>query len=304
MRTMQRVALAVTLAAVVAEPAAGQVPAARRADRADLRQQIYLMEGMLARAVSAGVQRLNNELRTVAPGLLVLAGEANARGFYLEGYGVFFDVEVPALRESVVWSLRTMLEQDLEAAHEALLQVRQFVQSQSPRDPGQRAALDNALRRIELQMRALLPGPPSVVPAAPTAPPPGSAGRGQVSAAGILTEAGEPEAASARAPAAEAERPSIDRVWLEDPGRAYTESVQRALIDAMIDWSAPMKIANDEWFVVAARDNERRDRLAPPDPYEEVLTLILKIRGSDLAAYRAGRIDAEEVRRRVLVESF
>jgi len=258
-------------------------------DRMALRHQIYVMEGALARAVAFGAQRLNHELRTVAPGMLMLAGDANARGFYLEGYGVFFDVEVPVLRESMMWSLRTMLEQDDEALREALGQVKQFIQTQQPRDPRQRAALDSALRRLELQMQPAMPRPARGA----------AAGPGTVSAAGVLTEA----ASVPPSPPVEA-APPVDRVWIEDPGRAYTESVQRALVDAMIDYSAPMAVSPDEWLTVAARDNERRDRLAPQDPYEEVLTIILRVRGSDLAAYRAGTIDRDEVRRRVSAQTF
>ena len=43
-----------------------------------------------------------------AVGLVLLAGAARARGFRLDGYGVFFDVEVPALRRSVAWSFRVL----------------------------------------------------------------------------------------------------------------------------------------------------------------------------------------------------
>jgi hypothetical protein len=55
---------------------------------------------------------------------------------------------------------------------------------------------------------------------------------------------------------------------------------------------------------VAARDNERRDLLAPPNPYEEVSTFMLRIRGGDLAEYRAGKIDRDEARKRVQVQEF
>lgn len=89
-----------------------------------------------------------------------------------------------------------------------------------------------------------------------------------------------------------------------DTNRVYTEAVQRALIDAMIDFSAPMTIGNDEWLTVAARDNEQRDTLAPQDPYEEVVTVLLRIRGADLKEYRAGRIDKEEARKRVRIGEF
>jgi hypothetical protein len=283
---------------LVAVPLAAQQPAApaagsRPVDRMELRHQIYVMEGALARAVAFGAQRLNHELRAVAPGMLMLAGDANARGFYLEGYGVFFDVEVPVLRESMMWSLRTMMEQDDQALREALGQLKQFVQSQQPRDPRQRAALDSALKRIELQVGPFMPGAGGRTATA----------AGGVGAAGVPPEA-EPVAAAPVEDPAPPPVPPVDRMWLEDPGRAYTESVQRALVDAMIDYSAPMAIGNEEWLTVAARDNERRDRLAPQDPYEEVLTVILRIRGSDLGAYRAGRVDRDEVRRRVQVQTF
>jgi hypothetical protein len=297
MRTMRSVGTSVGIAAMLALAApigAQQAPASgARPDRMALRHQIFVMEGALARAVVFGAQRLNDQLRTVAPGMLMLAGDANARGFYLEGYGVFFDVEVPVLRESMMWSLRTMLEQDDEALREAVGQLKQFIQTQQPRDPRQRAALDSALRRIELQV-----GPAAPAGAGRAGAPPAPGG---VNAAGLVQET----APSAATPSAEtAEAAPVDRVWLEDPGRAYTESVQRALVDAMIDFSAPMAVGNEEWLTVAARDNERRDRLAPQDPYEEVLTIVLRVRGSDLAAYRAGQIDRDEVRRRVQAQTF
>ena len=77
----------------------------------------------------------------------------------------------------------------------------------------------------------------------------------------------------------------------------------RALVDAMIDYSTPMEIAADQWLTVAARDDEGRDSLAPQDPLEEVVTMIYRIKGSDLQAYRTGRIDRDEVRKRVQIDA-
>ena len=48
----------------------------------------------------------------------------------------------------------------------------------------------------------------------------------------------------------------------------------------------------------------QRDNLAPPDPHEEIVTILLRIKGSDLAAYRAGQIDRDQVRKRVQVQEF
>jgi len=63
----------------------------------------------------------------VMPDMMVLAGGSTARGFHLDGYGVFFDVEVPVLRQSMMWSLRTMLDQDAQGASEALASLRAIV---------------------------------------------------------------------------------------------------------------------------------------------------------------------------------
>ena len=42
------------------------------------------------------------------------------------------------------------------------------------------------------------------------------------------------------------------------------------------------------------------DEMAPQDPLEEVVTMIYRIKGSDLQLYRTGKIDRDEVRKRVL----
>ena len=93
---------------------------------------------------------------------------------------------------------------------------------------------------------------------------------------------------------------------LDDPNKAYTDAVVQALIDAMVDFSLPMvsSLQPDEYLTVAARDNERRDLLAPPNPYEQVSTFTLRIKAADLAAYRAGKIDRDDVRKRVQVQEF
>ena len=98
--------------------------------------------------------------------------------------------------------------------------------------------------------------------------------------------------------------PPADSMWVKDPNRAYTEAVTRALVDAMIDYSTPMSIPAEQWLTVAARDDEGRDSLAPQDPLEEVVTMIYRIKGSDLQLYRTGKIDRDEVRKRVQVTQF
>ena len=98
--------------------------------------------------------------------------------------------------------------------------------------------------------------------------------------------------------------PPPDSMWAKDPNRAYTEAVTRALVDAMIDYSTPMQIPADQWLTVAARDDEGRDSLAPQDPLEEIVTMIYRVKGSDLQLYRTGKIDRDEVRKRVQITQF
>jgi hypothetical protein len=66
----------------------------------------------------------------------------------------------------------------------------------------------------------------------------------------------------------------------------------------MIENSGPIAIGADEWLTVAARDNVPRDPLIPTDA-ADTSSVILRVRGSDLAAYRAGRMTLEEARNKV-----
>jgi hypothetical protein len=249
--------------------------------RADLRHLIYVMEGALVRAVQFGAQQVNREIRGLSPDIFTIAGDADARGVYLDGFGVFFDVGVPILRQSVMWGFRT-LQQDEQVTRELIAYLRKQVQAE--RDPGQRRTLDLMIRNLELQ----LPTPGSRVVSGDTL--------GGATVAGLSAQpVAEPSATAPRPP---------DNKVLQDPNRAYTDLVQRALIDAMLDYSMPMLLGENEWLTVAARDNEPRDIFAPQDPAQEIVTFIYRIKGSDLAAYRAGRIDREEAKRRVEIKEF
>ncbi len=274
---------AAALAAVATTAGAQSAPLSTQDQ---LRHQIYLMEGMLARAVTSGAARLNSQFRAVMPDMVVVAGDSNARGFHLDGYGVFFDVEVPVLRQSMMWSLRTMLDQDQQGASEALASLRSVVASTTGPD---RAVAEAALRRLEVQLR------------------PFSLARqgGAAEASGMQPASGPASASAASLPDPGA-RPRVNPQLLEDPNKAYTEAVVQALIEAMVDNSLPMVsfLEPEAYLTVAARDNERRDLLAPPNPYEQVSTFTLRIKAADLAAYRGGKIDREEAKKRVLVQEF
>ena len=288
------------VALLVAAPAMAQTPPptapAKPLNTGDLRHHIYVMEGALARAVDYGAKQLNREILQMMPGVFMLEGEARARGVHLDGYGVFFDVRVPMMRQSMVWSMRMMLDQDDAQTQASIDEVRRALRGVT--DAPTRVSLERLLKQLEsrsagtVQQRnagAVAPG--VVMPESAT-----PAGVGASAASGVT-------ASSATRPAP-TPPPTRDSLWAKDPNRAYTEAVTRALVDAMIDYSAPMQIGSDQWLTVAARDDEGRDSLAPPDPLEEVVTMIYRIKGSDLQEYRQGRIDRDEVRRRVQLSQF
>jgi hypothetical protein len=275
------------------------VPVTRQMDRADLRRHIYTMEGALVRAVAFGAQRLNREIRNVMPEVMALSGEPQARGVYLEGYGIYFDVSVPVLNQLMVWSTMRMMgpNEDVVAA---LTKLKSYIQNE--KNPATRESLQGMVSRLELQFGMLSnTGGDRITPLDRNTP--------NVGAMVVLPDpstTSPPDSATNVVPAAPAPR-GLDKKYLQDPNainRSYTESVQNALIDTIIDLAIPTALKPNEFLTIAARDNMQRDTLAPPDPYEEVVTILLSIRGSDLAAYRAGQIDAGEVRKRVQISEF
>jgi hypothetical protein len=174
------------------------------------REQIVLMEGLLAGAVRNGADDTARQIRAVQPGLPLFTGRAKARGFYLDSYGLFFHVEIPGVQPSVAWILEA-LERD--------------------RNPASRAGIPPALN---------------------------------------------PNAVNA----------------------TYTVAVQERLIDAMLDLR--MDLRPEEWLTIAAHDGDG----PAPGEISEAITLILRVRGSDLLDFRGGRLTLQEARKRVEVREF
>ena len=217
--------------APASEPPQGQAPAAPPAiapmlselTREELRQRreaIFLMEGVLANAVRLGAQFTASEIQRVQPGIMMFsAGPVKALGTYLEGYGVFFQVEIP----SVIPSVASLLE---------------------------------TLGRDRVR--------PNTSPAQPTA----------------LSGGSSPEA-------------------LMNPDAHYVESVKSQLVNAMVRLSHSLELRPDEWLTVSARDGSES-----PGQLSEPSTMILRIKGADLADFFAGRITLDQARRRVQVRGF
>jgi hypothetical protein len=264
---------------VAAAPAAAQgvLPGRSEADQKQSRYQIGQMERVLEGAVEHGATMMRDRLQAVVPpaqAQLLIQDNAHARGFRLDGYGVFFDVIVPSLDGSLTWSLRTLDQNDL-GLQSAFTVLKTRI---DPTD----IDMQQALKRLELQM-----GPAAL--ASLTAPGPAvPVGTGARNAVGSAAGVAEPQAP----PVPQA----VDPI-LENPSEAYRGEVILALIDAMLDHSSPLSIGADEWLTVAARRNEERPRLAPADSGAQ--SVVIRARGADLAAFRAGQISRDEVVKRV-----
>ena len=74
----------------------------------DRRDDIKTLEAVLALAVKNGADKLALQMRASEPGSLFVIDTGRTRGFDLQGYGVFFDVDVPMMKQSVLWSTRTL----------------------------------------------------------------------------------------------------------------------------------------------------------------------------------------------------
>jgi hypothetical protein len=237
------------------------------------RERVQMMEGVLSRAVRAGAEEIAGRMKGGNPNVNFFTGQARARGFILDGYGVFFDVEIPALIESVVWSMQTM-ERDL-------LMVTAL-------DAMQRALTSVPDSTAKLQAQQALKQLQQFAPAPSLARPPGMPGSGDTTATNVPGPI--PTTTTVPVPAAPF-----------DPHKSYTDAVQRELIDAMLDYSHPIDIQPDEWLTVAARGSD--SPLRPGEVYDPV-TIVIRVKGSDLAEFYADRSKGDEIRKRVDVRVF
>jgi len=251
-------AVIVTLAVPALSQAQGQ---GRSRDEQRRRNQIRIMEGVLVQAVRLGAEEVSTEIQRFEPaGVTVLSGVPRARGFVLDGYGVFFDVEIPDMNQSVIWSMMNV-QRDRQVGN-ALDSLRTALESMPDGPPRQRAQMD-----LQQLIKTVGPGMPPRGPQGQPAPAPG-----QVSAAAAMP----------------------------DPNVLYSDAVKGALIDVMLDHSLQMNLGADEWLTVAARASEGP---MPPAGLSDVITIVLRVKGSDLSVYQADPAKRDEIRQRVKVEA-
>jgi hypothetical protein len=238
------------------------------------RYQIGQMERVLEGAVEHGVANIRDRLQAVGPTELLISDNARVRGFRLDGYGIFFDVVVPSLDTTVLWSIRTLDQNDL-GLESALKALQTHVRNAGDVD------LEQALRRIELQMNPAL-----------------LARTASATQAGARNAAGSVSAATVDDTP---QRAAADPIFA-NPNEAYRAEVTKSLMDALLDHSGSLGVEPSEWLTIAARRNDERPRLAPAD--SDAQTFLLRLRGSDLGAFLARQISRDEALKRIEVRVF
>jgi hypothetical protein len=241
------------------------------------REDVRAMETLLTNALQKGAQDLAQRMQVNDPGSRFVTGTGRARGFALEGYGIFFDVDVPGMKQSLVWSAEVL--RQIQQAES----LKQFIANNGD-SPARRLA-EMELSRVERQMNSVR-SPQQQLQAAPqgVVVPTVVAESNTVNVSGLA-------AGNRMAPAAD----------LRDPNELYTDAVKNALIDSMLKYSGFLKIGADEWLTVAARDSEGP---SIPGQIDDASTILISIRGSDLAAFQSNKLTRDEVLKKVVVKEF
>jgi hypothetical protein len=273
-------------------PAAAVPAPAKPAPASEERlREVKFMEDVLASAVRAGAQDLAVRIRQADPNSLIQVSAPHARGIALDGYGVLFDVDVPLMNLSIVTTLRQSVVNDLRGQ---ISDIQQYLARST--NPDEQARLQFQLRMLTAELQAMAPiQDPRALPdttldtrmangvASPVAsqPPPGA-----VSA----TTTTDPVPALPGA-----------RIETRDTNELYSDAVKRALIDTMLNHSAALHLADDEWLTVAARDNSGPSL---PGALDGKSGVILRLKGSDLTAYQRNQLTRDEVMKRLEIREW
>ena len=247
-------------------------PAASTRTDVESRYQIGQMERVLEGAVEHGVTILRDRMQTVTqlPMDLMVSDNAHARGFRLDGYGVFFDVVAPSFETSALMlnAYNTLNQNDL-GIEEATKKLQVAVKGDKD--------TEQALQRLLILIR------------------PQYAGLGTPSSRGARNQTGT----SAAGAAGVVDTPDA---ILTDPNEVYRTEVIGALKAAMLDYSSNLEIGATEWLTIAVKGNDLRPRLAPADTSGR--TVILRMRGADLTAAHSNQMTRSDALQRIEVKTY
>ena len=269
-----RTLIPVVVVMLAAAPRAAQPGQARPTpQQRDQRYQITTMERVLEGAVEHGAKVTRDRMQSVVPAEMLLSDNARVRGYRLEGYGLFFDVAVPMLEGSLTWSFRTLDQTNL-GLESALNALRSLVEKSGDTN------FEQALKRIELQV-----APVSLNAPAPAALP------------DARTLTGSAATVAPVAPPAAPADPILD-----DPVEAFRAEIRDALMNAMLDHGAALRLAPTDQFTIAARGSDDRTVFGPLS--DDAQTIMITVSGADLTSYLSGQIGRDEARQRMTVRVF
>ena len=245
------------------------VERARAADLIRSRQAISTMEAVLQRAILNGAEMVMAQVRALMPlDRPRLSSNPRVNGVRLENYGVLFHVQVPGLDLPILWDV-VVNNQNREAA--TAMAIQQLRANMSGLQGAERARAQDLIFQLEQQMTA------------------------------ANIRGGEARGANPLAvPAATQDAGKVDPRIVEDPEGSYTREVKVALIDAMLTHGQALGIGPDESLTVVARGVAS----SPPSPGDSIdsSTWVMRVKGSVLAAFRAGTIAKEEALKQVEVK--
>ncbi|HEX4567714.1 MAG TPA: hypothetical protein VH138_13845 [Vicinamibacterales bacterium] len=265
-------------------PAATPAPARSAPASEDRLREVKFMEEVLASAVKAGASELAYRMRQVDPTSLAVVTPPHARGIALDGYGVVFDVDVPLMNLSVVTDLRQSYVHDLRRQID---DIEQYLARSSNPDEQQRLQLQ--LHMLQGILQTMAPGPD---PRANTA-------LDARAANGLATVASQPPGTVGAASTDTV--PALPPIETRDTNELYSDAVKRSLVDAMLNHSAALRLGDDEWLTVAARDNAGPTIAGALDQRSGI---ILRIKGSDLTAYQRSQLTREEIMKRLEIREW
>jgi hypothetical protein len=244
-------------AAVMVLAAAGAAAAqvsATEVEQIRLRQQMTNMELSLQLAVNNGADMVYAQFKAAFQDRPRFSERPRVSGYRLPDYGPVFTVDVPQFQVPVLF--------------EVLMREAEF-----------RSMMDD-LQRMKAQLNGMPVGPQRDRQVAAISQLEQRLGIGSDRRDGFVP-AGLAGAVS-----------SLDQKDPDDPMSAYSREVKTALMEAMLN-SQGLTIGADEWLTVVARSGVPNNQQAVGDAVETSKGII-RVKGSVLAAFRAGTITKEE----------
>ena len=266
MATLKRLTTAGVMVFCVASSAMAQITPAE-AERIHQRQQVATMEAVLQQAIVHGADLVYAQFRSVFQDRPRLGSQPRAVGFMVPNSGPVFFVDVPMIQLPILWEV---LARDQEYRN-ALAQLQRMRTQWSSMSPGRER--DELLAAINRSEQRLGIG---------TMPESGRVGPNGVPA----IQTGVPGAVGA-----------VELKDADDPESVYSREVKEALIEAMLTSSQLLNVGPDEWLTVTAIARETNN--GAPGQSVDSSRGIIRVKGSVLAAFRAGTITKEEARKQV-----